>query len=57
MSRKRIRNKRCPYSASCFTCPLRDCIIYAPAQINCLPIDFAQGNINSDIVKEVKAHG
>lgn len=40
MSRKRIRNKRCPYSASCFTCPLRDCIIYAPAQINCLPVDF-----------------
>lgn len=57
MSRKRVRNKRCPYSASCFTCPLRDCIICAPAQINCLPVDFEQGNINSDIVKEVKAHG
>lgn len=57
MSLKKIRNKRCPsYSASCFACPLRDYIICAPAQINCLPVDSEQGNINSDIVKEVKAH-
>lgn len=40
MSLKKIRNKRCPsYSASCFACPLRDYIICAPAQINCLPVD------------------
>lgn len=54
MSRKRVRNKRCPYSASCFTCPLRDCIIYAPAQLNCLPLDFEP---DTKQFKEVKAHG
>ena len=55
--RTREKTKRCIYSDSCFKCPLSDCRMNTPAQLNCLPLDFEQGNINSDIVKEVKAHG
>lgn len=38
--RKREKNKRCIYSDSCFECPLSDCRMNTPAQLNCLPLDF-----------------
>ena len=38
--RTREKTKRCIYSDSCFKCPLSDCRMNAPAQLNCLPLDF-----------------
>lgn len=38
--RKREKTKRCIYSDSCFKCPLSDCRMNTPAQLNCLPLDF-----------------
>lgn len=38
--RKREKTKRCIYSDSCFKCPLSDCRMTTPAQLNCLPLDF-----------------
>ncbi len=52
--RRRTKTKRCIYSDSCFKCPLSDCKMTAPAQINCLPLDFEPDAKQS---KEVKAHG
>ena len=40
MGAKRRENRRCRYSASCFTCPLPDCAVHAPLTVNRLPMDF-----------------
>ena len=52
--RKREKTKRCIYSDSCFKCPLNDCRMNAPAQLNCLPLDFEPDTKN---FKVVRAHG
>ena len=52
--RKREKTKRCIYSDSCFKCPLSDCRMNTPAQLNCLPLDFEPDTKN---FKVVKAHG
>lgn len=44
MGRPRIKNRKCRYSDSCFTCPLPDCKCWAPLQVNCLPLDMEQEN-------------
>lgn len=38
--RARVKNRRCRYSESCFKCPLRDCIMQNPLQLNRLPTDL-----------------
>lgn len=38
--RTREKTKRCIYSDSCFKCPLSDCRMNTPVQLNCLPLDF-----------------
>ena len=52
--RKREKTKRCIYSDSCFKCPLSDCRMNTPAQLNCLPLDFEPDTKN---FKVVKSHG
>ena len=52
--RTRKKTKRCIYSDSCFKCPLSDCRMNTPAQLNCLPLDFEPDTKN---FKVVKAHG
>ena len=38
--RKNTSTATCPYSASCFTCPLPDCVIPAFQIVNLLPEGF-----------------
>jgi len=38
--RKNTSTATCPYSASCFTCPLPDCVIPACQIVNLLPEGF-----------------
>ena len=52
--RTRKKTKRCIYSDSCFKCPLSDCRMNTPAQLNCLPLDFEP---YTKQFKVVKAHG
>ena len=52
--RRREKTKRCIYSDSCFKCPLSDCRMNTPAQLNCLPLDFEP---DTKKFKVVKAHG
>ena len=52
--RKREKTKRCIYSDSCFKCPLSDCRMNAPAQLNCLPLDFEPDTKNFKVVKVSK---
>ena len=51
--RTRKKTKRCIYSDSCFKCPLSDCRMNTPAQLNCLPLDFEP---DTKKFKVVKAH-
>lgn len=53
--RTREKTKRCIYSNSCFKCPLSDCRMNTPTQLNCrLPLDFEP---YTKQFKVVKAHG
>ena len=53
--RKREKTKRCIYSDSCFKCPLSDCRMNTPAQLNCLPLDFEPDTKNFKVVEDSKA--
>ncbi len=48
MGRARVKNKRCRYSDSCFKCPLRDCTMSNPLQLNRLPLDLKKNETEGD---------